>query len=150
MSGVASDRSLEVAHQIDAIQQRSGEAASVAREVGFATAASLDITGKAARARIGGAYEHEARRVQRRVPSPDDCYATVLERLAQRLEGRTRELGELVQQKHAEVSQHDLANPAWPCCTHHPSRGDRVMRCAKRPASYQFAACVEACDALDP
>ena len=44
----------------------------------------------------------------------DDRDAAVLDRLAQRLERRARELGELVEEQHAVVREHDLADPAAP------------------------------------
>ena len=63
----------------------------------------------AARARVRGGDEHEARREDRRALAAHDRHAAVLQRLAQRLERRARELGQLVEEQHAVVGEARLA-----------------------------------------
>ena len=62
--------SLEVGEQVDAVEQRSAQAAAVARQLRFAAAAAFAVAGIAARARVGGGDEHEAGGVDRRVARP--------------------------------------------------------------------------------
>ena len=64
---------------------------------------------EAARARVGGGDEHEARREDHDLLAADDRHVAVLERLAQRLEARAGELRELVEEEHAAVRERRLA-----------------------------------------
>jgi len=101
---------LEVREQVDAIEQRPAEPAAVAGEVGFTASTPIDIPRVAARTRVGRRDQHEPSRIQRGVVRPHDCHAPILERLAQCLQGRPRELRELVQEQHPVMRQHHLAD----------------------------------------
>jgi DNA invertase Pin-like site-specific DNA recombinase len=72
---------MEVGEEIDAIEHRTAQPATMARRLGFAARAAIYLTGEAARARVAGSDEHEARRVQRRVACSRDRDAAILERL---------------------------------------------------------------------
>ena len=112
-TGACSPRSASAARaadrdqHVDAVQQRAGEAAVVAGEVGGRAAAV--VLPHAARARVRGGDEHEPRR-ERHHPLPaDDRDVAVLERLAQRLQARAHELRQLVEEQHAVVGERRLA-----------------------------------------
>ena len=100
-------RALDAHQDVDAVQQRAGEAAAVAREVGLRALAAR--AAEAARARVRGGDEHEARREDHDLLAADDRHVAVLERLPQRLEARARELRQLVEEEHAAVRERRLA-----------------------------------------
>ena len=89
--------------QVDAVEQRTAQAAAVARQLRFAAAAALPVARVAAGTRVGRREQHEAGGVDRRVARPHDRHASLLQRLAQRLQRRARELRELVEEQHAVV-----------------------------------------------
>ena len=62
-----------------------------------------------AAARVRGGDERDARREDHDALGADDRHAAVLQRLAQRLERRPGELGELVEEEHAVVGERRLA-----------------------------------------
>ena len=94
--------------QVDAVEQRPAEPPAVAREVGRRAAAARRSP-HAAGARVRRRDEHEPRRERRRPLARARRDAAVLERLAQRLERRPRELGQLVEEQHAVVGEGRLA-----------------------------------------
>ena len=65
-----------------------------------------------ARTGIGGGEQLEPRREGQRSLGPRDRHRAVLERLPQRLEARSRELAELVQEEDAAMGEGDLARAA--------------------------------------
>ena len=79
----------------------------MAGEVGLRAAAAR--AAEAARARVRGGDEHEAGREDHDLLAADDRHVAVLERLAQRLEARAGELGQLVEEEHAAVGERGLA-----------------------------------------
>ena len=95
---------LDVDEEVDAVEQRAAQPPGVAGEIRLAAAAAA--RGRvAARARVGGGDEQEARREDRRALAAHDRHAAVLQRLAQRLERRPRELGQLVEEEHAVMGE---------------------------------------------
>jgi len=125
-------RVLEAREHVDPVEQRAAEAPSVAGEVGFAAAAQVTRAGVAARAGVGRREEHEARRMDRAVACPGDRHASILQRLAQRLERVARELGELVEEQHAMMCEHDLADAIGSGAADEARRGGRVVWSAQR------------------
>jgi hypothetical protein len=90
-------RALHARKQVDTVEQRPTQAAAVAGEVGFAAPAALVFARISAQTRIGGGQQHEPRRVDSRVACSHDRHPALLQRLAQRIESRARELGQLVE-----------------------------------------------------
>src|SRR5262249_31666479 len=100
---------VELAYQVDPVDQRSTQPARVAGAVpGRALAIVLPACAGAAVAR---ADEHHVGRVDDRSLPAGDCDAALLERLSQRLERGPRELRELVEEEHPAVGQRYLAGP---------------------------------------
>src|SRR5207344_3200497 len=98
--------------EVEAVEQRAGELVAVAREpLRRAAALGGRVTAPAARAQVHRRDEHEAGRKDDASSGPRDRYEAVLQRLAQRLERRTLELGELVEEQHAAVREARLARP---------------------------------------
>ena len=137
----------ELGQQVDAVEQRTAQLPPVTCKVGFGAATALGAACIAARAWVRGGDQHEPGRIYRRVIRACDRDATLLERLAQRLQRRPRELRELVQEQHAVVGQDRLAQRPALRATHEPSCGDRVVRSAKRPPADE-PACDVACEAV--
>ena len=104
---------------------------------------------EAARARVGGGDEHEARREDHDLLAADDRHVTVLERLAERFEARARELAELVQEQHAAVSQRRLARLRRVGAADEAGGRDRVVGRAERTLGDQARAPAEPGDRLD-
>ena len=100
--------------QVEAVEQRSGDAAPVAGPGGGAAAAGAFVDAFAAGAGIHGGHEEEGRGEgdgPAGAADPDDPF---LERLAQRLERGDRELAELVEEQDAVGGQAHLAGPQGP------------------------------------
>ncbi len=74
----------------------------------------------------------EAGREGERALGPRDRHATVLQRLAQRLEARPAELPELVEKEDAPMRDRDLPGPRWRPAADEPGRRDRVVGRAER------------------
>jgi hypothetical protein len=120
--------------QVDAVEERPRQSPAVAldRRRAARTLAQLRA-GPAARARVGRGDEQEAaREPQGRRRAPDDHLA-LLERLAQGLDRRALELGQLVEEQHAAVGQRDLAGPRHAAAAEQRRRRHRVVRAAERP-----------------
>ena len=99
----------------------------------------LAVAEVAAGARVHGGDQHDARREgQRHEPAADGDLA-VLERLAQALERREAELGELVEEQHAEMGEAHLARARRAAAADQPRRRDGVMRRAERTLGDQRA-----------
>ena len=103
----------------------------------------------AARARVGGGDEQEARREDRGALASHDRHPAVLQRLAQRLERRPRELGQLVEEEHAVMGEARLPRQRQRAATHQPRRRDHVMRRAERALGDQPAPAMLPGDAVD-
>ena len=130
-----------------AVQQRAGEPAAVADEVGLRALAA--VVAEAARARIRRRDEHEAGREDHHLLTADDRHVAVLERLAQRLQARAGELRQLVEEEHAAVRQGRLARLRRARTAHQARRRDRVVRRAERPRRDQPGGAAQARDRLD-
>src|SRR3954466_5119897 len=85
----------------------------------------------AAGARVCRRDEHEARREDRGPLAAHDRDAAVLERLAEGLERRTRELGELVEEQDAVMGKARLARSRDRSAADEPGGGDLVVRGAE-------------------
>ena len=119
--------------EVEAVEQRARELLAVGGEP-LRRARALDrrIAARAARAQVHRPDELEARREERVPADPRDRDDAVLERLAQRLEDRARELGQLVEQQHAAVRERDLARPRARAAADDRRRRGAVMRRAER------------------
>ena len=103
-----------------------------------------------ARARVRRGDEHEAGRQQRRALPAHDRHLPVLERLAQRLQRRPRELRQLVEEQDAVMGQARLPRAGMRPAAHEAGRGDRVVRSAERPLGDEAsAAAAQAGEAVD-
>jgi len=100
---------LELADQVDAIQQRSAQPALIAAARTLVARAVLARA--CAGARVAGSDEHDrGGEAERALPAGDVDLAR-LERLAERLQRGSRELRELVEEQHAAVSEGYLPRP---------------------------------------
>ena len=98
--------------QVEAIEQRARQLLAVALDtLGRARARRRRIAAGAARAEVHRRDQLEARRETTHGHHPGDDHHAVLERLAQRLEHRPGELGQLVEEEHAVVREAGLAGP---------------------------------------
>jgi len=95
---------------IDAIEQGARQPMPIAFDgVGRATASDARMPMMAARARVHGRHQLEARREFRAPRGPRDRNAPGFERLAQSFEHPAVELGEFIQEQDAPVGQTDFA-----------------------------------------
>src|SRR5712691_6505779 len=115
---------------VDAVEQRAGEAALIAFDDGLRAAACAHRGAKpSAWARIRGRHQGEARGVGDRAARPRDRYAPRLERLPQRLQNWGLELGELIEEQDAMVGSADLSRHREPRATaDEPGHRDAVVR----------------------
>src|SRR5436309_14979168 len=82
----------------------------------------------------------EPGREERATCGPRDTDDAVLERLAERLEGRPRELGELVEEEHAQMGEARLAGTdAGAAADHRRGRGAVVGGPERRPVDEGLA-----------
>src|SRR5215218_4532552 len=96
----------DVHEQVYPVEQGAGDASLVAFDLGRrAPARTSSIARVAAGARVHRAHQREARRVAQRRRHPGDRDVPVLQWLAQHLERRPAELGELVEEEDAVVRQ---------------------------------------------
>ena len=140
---------LDVDQQVHPVEQRPAQPPAVAAQVRLAAPAAVADAGEPARARVRRRDEHEPRREHQRVLAAHDRHAPVLERLAQRVERRPLELGELVEKQDAVMGERRLAGPRRRSAAHQPGRRDRVVRRAERPRVHE-AGGVQPRDAVDP
>ena len=103
-----------------------------ASRCGRATALDRGVAARAARAHVHRPHELEPRREERVPADAGDRDDAVLERLAQRLEHRARELRQLVEQQDAAVRERDLAGPRARSASDHRGSRRAVVRRAKR------------------
>ena len=91
---------------VDAVEQRAGDAADVALNLRGATAAlAHGVVPEAAGAGVHRGREHEGGREGQRHRGAADRDAPVFEGLAQDFEDRAVELGQLVEEEHAVVRE---------------------------------------------
>ena len=145
----AADGRSHVDEEVDPVQQRPAEPAAVTSVIllGAAAARGARVT---ARARVRRRDEHEARRVERRLLSPHDDDAAVLERLAQSLQGVAGELRELVEEQHAVMGEARLARRRHRPAADQAGRRDGVVRRPEGPACDEPGARAEPGDGVDP
>ncbi len=111
--------------QVEAIQQRAGDAAHVILRAAIAPAAGMPrLEGQPAPARVHGSNELKARREGNPVIGPRDAHRAGFQRLAQHLQRARRELRQLVEKQHAIVRQRHLPRPGAPL----PATGQRRLR----------------------
>jgi hypothetical protein len=120
--------------EVDTIKERTGEALPVALDrAGAADAFAGARIEPAARAGVGRGDEQERGGELEGTVDAIDRVGAFLERLAQSLDGRARELGELIEEQDAVVGERDLAGSRGGAAADQRGAGDRVMRGAKRP-----------------
>ena len=102
-----------------------------------------------ARARVRRGDEHEAGREDHHLLAADDRHVAVLERLAQGLEARARELRELVEEQHAVMRERRLAGLGRAGAADEPRGRDGVVRRAERALGDEPAGAAQAGDRLD-
>jgi len=124
-------RSGDTDAQVEAIQQRAGHPTVVASPSGIGTAARTGCARLAAGARVHGGHQQQTGRVRDAAVPPTHPDLTVLERLAEAVEGDGRELAQLVEEQDTPVGQGDLTRPH----DRGPATHQRHGRCAvmRRP-----------------
>ena len=96
--------------EVDAVEERPGDAAAVADDlVGLADAGAVAAAGVAAGAGVHAADQHDGGGIDDGDEAARDGDAPLFERLAHDLEGVAAELGELVEEEDAVVGEGDLA-----------------------------------------
>src|ERR1022692_1995141 len=118
--------------QVDAVLDRSADLVPIRTQLARFAGAALSITEMSARARVGGADEHEVGRVRDRRASPSDRNRMLLERLPERLEMLPGELAELIEKEDALVGEADLTRLRQTgSAADQSGAGDAVVRCAE-------------------
>ena len=96
--------------QVDAVQQRAGDAVQVLLHLPVAAHAGLGgVVVVAARAGVHGGYEHEACGIFHVALHARDGDFAVFQRLAKHFQHVAAEFGQFVEEQHAVVSQADFA-----------------------------------------
>ena len=103
----------------------------------------------AAGAWVHGRHENEARRERRRVERPRDGDVAFFQRLPQHFQAAAIELGQLVEEENAMVSQADLARRGRTAAADHAGVTDGVMWRTERPLSHQSGASGESGDRMN-
>ncbi len=126
-------RSANADAEIEAVEQRAGDAAVIASPGTVAAPARPRGARLAAGARVHGGDEDDLGRIARGSPPTTDSNLSLLERLPQTVERGWRELAELVEEQHAAVRERDLAGPhRWRAAPDERHRGRAVMRRPER------------------
>ena len=99
-----------------------------------ARAPAARIAGPSARTRVHRADERELRRERHRSRGARDHDATVLERLAQRVEDMARDLLQLVEKQHAVMREAHFAGARLAAAADEAGRRKRMVRRAERTA----------------
>ena len=143
---------LDVDQQVHPVEQRPAQPPAVAAQIRLAAPAPVADAGEPARARVGGGDEHEPRREHQRPLAAHDRHAPVLERLAQRVEARALELGELVEEQHAVVGERRLARPRRRAAADQPGRARScgAERGTAAPAPARRRAARRCCGSASP
>ncbi len=138
---------LEARHrhvEVDAVGHRAGQARAIGLgATGRAHAAAHGVAVEAARAGVAGADQQRAGREAGAHHRPGHVDAPLLQRLAQRVEGRRREGADLVQEQDPVVGQAHLARARDAPAAHEARGRDGVVRGAEGAAHDQGAAGVE-------
>ena len=130
-------RRVQPADEVDAVEQGTAEPPPVAGDLhGPAVAAAIAVP---ARAVVAGRDERSACGELEGPLGAGDRDRSTLQRLPQRLERMTRELGELVEEEHTPVGEGDLAGPWARAAADQPSGGDRVVGRTKGPLGGEAA-----------
>ena len=119
--------------EIEAVEQRARQPVAIPVDLDR-RAAALDgrVATRAARAEVHGRDELKAGREHRAAADARDRDRAVLERLPQCFEHRPGELGQLVEQQHAVMSERRLAGPGRRTPAYDRRRRCRVMRGPER------------------
>ena len=138
--------------QVKAVEQRPRElVAKRGQPLGRARALGAGVAARATRAQVHRRDELEPRRVERLPGRPGDADDAVLERLAQRLERRPHELGQLVQEENATVREARLAGSrSRSAADDRSGRGRVVWRAKRRLGDQRPAGVDEPRDGVDP
>ena len=120
--------------QIDAIQQRAGNALAITLHLSWtATAFAFEIAKIAAWARIHRGDQHELRRESDAAGSAGDGDFSVFDWLAHYFQCRSFEFRQLIEKQDAVVREADFAR-VWKCAAAEQTDiADGVMRRAERP-----------------
>ena len=100
---------LDLADEIDAVEQRSAEAALIAPLLQRGARAVVRRAG--ARAAVAGREHDRIRRKLERALAAHDLHPALLERLAQSVHRAAGELGQLVEEQDPAMRERDLARP---------------------------------------
>ena len=128
--------------QIDAVEQRTGEAVLIigdAARIRAALAHEARIVGAAAAAGIYRRDQHEARRIRDAMIGARDRDFAGLERLAQRIQNLRREFRQLIEKQHAVMRERDFARPRAQAAADERGHAGGMMRRAERAAAGQRA-----------
>src|SRR5207302_6210495 len=138
--------------QIDPVEERARESALVEVEHARRAAAAPQVVARpAARAGIGGSYQDEPGGVGHGARRAGDGDPALLQRLAEGLQRRRVELGELVEKEHAAAGSADLAGAGHAgAATDQARGGDAVVRAPERTRPAQWDPVELAQDAADP
>jgi hypothetical protein len=128
---------IDMDHDVESIEQRTGHAGCVAR-TRRRIAATIDRATLAAGTRVHRGDQQQPGGMLPRAPRPSDAHHTLLERLSQRVEHARGKLAQLVEEQHTLARDADLARARLPgpAADQGGHRG-RVMRRAKRWAPDQ-------------
>ena len=119
--------------QVQPVEQRPRETGRVARHRGVVAAAVAAREAPAARARVRGRHELQARREDGARARPGHHDLAFLQHLAQRLQAAALELGELVEEEDAVVRpRHEAGTQPWSPADH-GCVARRVMRSQEGP-----------------
>src|SRR5262249_4659902 len=107
------------------------------------------VTEPSAHAWVHRGDELERGGKQHRAGAPRDGDPTLLERLAERLQDVTAELGKLVEEEDAVVGERDFARPDGTAAAEEGRVRERAVRRPDRPCADEWVAVEQARDAVD-
>ena len=138
--------------EVEAVEQSTRELVAEAREpLRRAGALCGRVASRTARAQVHRPDQLEARRKLCLAARAGDADHAVLERLAERLQRRPRELGELVEQQHAVVGEARLARPRAGAASDDRGRRRSVVRSTERRRGHERRLWAEqSCNGMDP
>src|SRR5690554_6335729 len=125
--------------QIDPIQQRATDPASIALDLLRVTATGMTSVAKvAAGTRVHRCHQHQTCGIGDSDKRARDRDEAVLQRLTKHLQHRTAELGQLIEKEYTVVRQRHLPwTGKTAAAAHHPHLRDRVVRRSKGTLGYQ-------------
>ena len=118
---------------VDAVQERAGEAALVLPDLGRRAAAARFVADIAGRTRIHRRHELKARRIAHRLVDPRHRDFALFERFAQRFQGVALELRQFVQEQDAAMRQRHFARRNRRATADDGRRRGGVVGVAERP-----------------